>query len=228
MNVLDTAKQVGWLLHKDLVVEYRSRLAWPVMFLLGIIVTIVFSLQTSLPREYLPSTASTMLWLATMFAGLVAIDRTGIAEDQDGCSVGLSLYPLSGSTIYVAKFLVNLCAILVLLGVLVPIFSLVTDLSLAKHVGAMVIVAVTGSAGLAAVGTLVSNLTRDLQQRGAVLSVLLLPLLVPLILAASEATRLIAVDEVGTQWWRWVQLLVAFAIDFATVGIVLSHYLREE
>jgi len=222
------ASKLWWLIHKDLVVEYRTRQAWPAMVLLGIIVAVVFSLQMELPLAQRIATAGGMLWLAILFAGLVAIERTCAAEQQDGCWDGLTLYPLPPSMIYLAKLAVNLIALLALECVLVPLFVVLTDVPLLRHAGAMALVAVLGSAGLAAVGTLVSALTRGLRQRGAVLSVLVLPLVLPVVLAAAESTRLIADGDLGVEWSRWVQFLAAFAVVFVTVGMVLFGFLVEE
>jgi heme exporter protein B len=222
------ASKLWWLIHKDLVVEYRTRQAWPAMLLLGIIVAVVFNLQMELLPEQRPAAAGTMLWLAILFAGLVAIDRTGAAEQQDGCWDGLVLYPLPPSIIYLAKLAVNFIALLALECLLVPLFVVLADVPLLRNAWAMVLVAVLGSLGMAAVGTLVSAVTHGLRQRSAVLSLLVLPLLLPLVLAAAEATRLGAEGDLGSEWWRWVQFLGAFAIVYTTLGIVLFGFLVEE
>ncbi len=220
--------KLWWLIHKDLVVEYRTRQAWPAMLLLGIIVAVVFSLQIELPPLQRPAVAAALLWLAILFAGLVAVDRTCAAEQDDGCWDGLTLYPLSPSMIFLAKLVVNFIALLALECVLVPLFVVLADVSLLRYVWAMLLVAVLGSGGIAAVGTLVSALTHGMRQRNAVLSLLVLPLVLPVVLAGAEATRLIAEDNLGVPWWRWVQFLAAFAIVFTTIGIVLFGFLVEE
>ena len=220
--------KLWWLIHKDLVVEYRTRQVWPAMLLLGIIVAVVFNLQLELLPEQRPAAAGALLWLAILFAGLVAIERTCATEQQDGCWEGLTLYPLPPSMIYLAKLAVSFVALLALECLLVPLFVVLADVPLLRYAWAMVLVAVLGSLGMAAVGTLVSALTYGQRQRGAVLSLLALPLLLPLLFAASEATRLIAEGDLGNEWSRWVQFLGAFAVVFTTIGIVLFRFLIEE
>jgi len=222
------ANKLWWLIYKDLVIEYRARQAWPAMLLLGVIVAVVFNLQMTLPVEHRPTAVGAMLWLAILFAAQVVVERTGAAEQQDGCWDALTHYPLQASTIYLAKLVVNLIALLALDCVLVPLFVVLTDVPLLQHTWAMMLVALLGSIGVASVGTLVSAATHGLRQQGAVLSLLVLPLLLPVVLSASEATRLIAVDDLGDDWWRWIQFLGAFAIVFTTMGIVLFGLLIEE
>jgi len=228
MKGIDQGTQLWWLIHKDLIVEFRTRQAWPAMLLLGVIVAVLFSLQLELPIEERPAAAGTMLWLATLFAGMVAIERTGAAEQQDGCWDALSLYPLPHSTIYLAKLFVNFLALMALQGALVPLFVVLADVPLLRHFWAMILVAVLGSWGMAAVGTLISSLTHGIRQRGAILSLLVLPLLLPLVLSAAEATRCIAANDMGEPWWRWIQFLAAFAIVFTTLGTVMFGFLVEE
>jgi heme exporter protein B len=222
------ASKLWWLIHKDLVVEFRTRQAWPAMLLLGTIVAVVFSMQMELPAQQRPAVAGGLLWLAILFAGLVVIERTCAAEQLDGCWDGLRLYSLPPSMIYVAKLIVNVLALSALECVLVPLFVILSDVPLLVPAWAMVLVAVLGSLGLAAIGTLVSATTLGLRQQGAVLSLLVLPLVLPVVLAAAEATRLIGEHNLGDEWWRWVQFLGAFAIVFVTLGIVLFGFLVEE
>ena len=220
--------KLWWLVHKDLIIEYRSRQSWPVMLVLGILVALLFSLQVELPSQYRPAVAGTLLWLAIMFAGLVAIERSSAAEQQNGCWQGLRQYPLPPSLIYVAKLLTNFIALLVLVCVLVPMFGLLTDASFLRGIWPIMVVSVLASLGIAAVGTLVAALTHGLRQQSALLSVLALPLLAPAILAAAEATRLIGEGQLNDTWWRGIQFLVCYAVIFSTLGAISFGALVED
>jgi heme exporter protein B len=89
-------------------------------------------------------------------------------------------------------------------------------------------VAVLGNLGIAAVGTLLSAVANTGRQSSYLLPLLVLPTVIPLVLGAAEATRLAVDRDFGPNWWRWVQLLAAFAIVFITAGIVLFEYAVEE
>jgi heme exporter protein B len=220
--------KLWWLIHKDLVVEYRTRQAWPAMLLLGVIMAVVLNLQIEIPVEHRSAATGAMLWLAILFAGLITIDRSCSAEQENRCWDGLTLYPMSPAAIFLAKAFVNFVALLVLECLLVPLFAVLADAPLLRNTWAMVLVAVLGSASMAAAGTLVSAITHGLRQRTAVLSLLLLPLLLPVVLAGAAATRLMIDGDFSGDWWRWVQFLAAFAIVFSTLGIVLFGFLVEE
>ena len=57
---------------------------------------------------------------------------------------------------------------------------------------------------------------------------MLLPLLIPVILAASEATRLVAEIHLESELWRWIQLLGAFAVVYLTAGWMLFEFVVED
>jgi ABC-type transport system involved in cytochrome c biogenesis permease component len=61
------------------------------------------------------------------------------------------------------------------------------------------------------------------------LTVLLaLPAAIPVVLAAAEATRLLAEGRLEAAWWDWNGLLAAFAAVFTVAGMVLMDFVAEE
>lgn len=217
-----------WIFHKDLVTEFRARRVWPTMLLLGLVVGVVFSLQMDLLPEQKQRLVGGLLWLAIFFAGVTALDRSFASEREDGCWDGLRLFPLSPTTIYLAKLAANAVALACLQILLIPLFFMFSQLSLADHPGQMLLIAVLGNLGIAAVGTLLSALASGLGRSGSLLAILALPMMIPVVLAAAEATRLLAAGQLDEPWWRWVQLLGAFAIVFFTAGTVLFEYAIED
>jgi heme exporter protein B len=222
------AAKLWWLIHKDLVSEWRALRAWPAMLLLGVLVAVVFAFQMDLLPQQKRQMAGSLLWLAILFAGMVAIDRSFAAEREEGCWDGLRLYPLSPAALYLAKLAVNVLAVGALQCVLVPLFAVLADVPLLAHPLAMILVAMLGNLGFTAVGTLLGALSAAVRRHGSPSLLLVLPLVIPVVLAAAEATRLITVDDLGPAWWRWVQLLGAFAIVFVTAGTALFSFVVEE
>ena len=222
-----TAK-LWWLIHKDLVSECRARLVWPAMLLFGVVVALVFSLQMDLLPDQKNRMVGSLLWLATFFAGMLAIDRSFAGEREEGCWTGLLLYPVTPTTIYLAKLTVNVVALAALQAVLIPLFVILADVPLLVRPGAMLLIALLGNLGISAVGTLLSSMAVGVRQGGSLLVLLVLPLIIPVVLAAAEATWLMTEGQLGAEWWRWVQLLFGFAVIFITAGAVLFDFVTEE
>lgn len=217
-----------WMIHKDLITEFRTRCAWPTMLMLGIVVGLVFSVQMDLLPDQKQRMVGGLLWLAIFFAGMTAIDRSFASEREDGCWEGLRLYPVAPAIVYFAKLLVNAVALGALQCLLFPLFFMLSGLPLWDRPGALLLIAVLGNVGIAAVGTLLSALSTGIGRSGNLLVLLVLPLVIPVVLAAAESTRLVAEGRIDETWWRWVQLLGAFGVIFVTAGAVLFEHAIED
>ncbi len=222
------ASQLYWMVYKDLVSEYRARQVWPAMLMLGALVTFLFSAQLDVVVEGKYRMLGIQAWLAIYFAGVFALHRTFAVEHTDGCWDAMRLYPVSPTWIYTAKLAVNFLALAALQVVVLLLFVILINAPLLDHPWQMALVAVLGNMGIASVGTLLGGLWACTRRGASVLAFLTLPLVTPVILAASEATRLLAENEIGLEWWRWVSFLGVFAVVFVTAGILLFEFLIED
>lgn len=228
MSLPQSVRTWCWLVHKDLLREWRAPRVWPAMLLMGIVLALVIEMQVELPREQRASVVGGLFWLAAFFAGSVALDRSFAGERDDGCWHGLLLYPVAPATIFLAKTAANFLALCGLDAVLAPAFAIFSDVPLLDRPGPFLAIAGLANLGCAAVGTMVSALTHGLPHRGGLLVLLLLPLISPVVLGAAQATRLLLVGDLGEPWWRWMQLLACFAVVFVTLGTLLFEFVVEE
>jgi heme exporter protein B len=220
--------QLFWIIHKDLTSEIRTGQVWPPLCLYSLLVASVFSFQMdSLPEQH-NQIASSLLWLTTFFAGMLAMERTFVAERDDGCWHALRLYPIGPTSIYFAKLTVNIITLAVMQLVLLGLLLVVSDFSLTDHPWLILGVAVLGNIGLAAVGTLFSAMSLSLRRNNGLLSLLVLPVVIPIVIAAAQATQLLSENNVGPSCWRWIELLVMFDVIFVAAGAVLIDYVIEE
>jgi len=220
--------KLWWIVHKDLVSGCRARRVWPAMVLFGAVVAGVFSMQIELVPSQRQRIAGSLLWLATFLAGTLAVDRSFASEREERCWEGLLLYPISPSAIFLAKLALNVVTLAALQSVLIPLFIVLCDVPLLAHPRAMLLVALLGNLGIAALGTLLSALTAGIRHGGNLLALLVLPMALPVVLASTEATRLAIGGDFGAEWWRWIQLLGAFAVVFGTAGLLLFDFVVEE
>jgi len=221
------AAKLWWIMRKDLTCEYRARRAWPAMLLLGALVAMLFGMQMDLPAEGKRRIVGSLLWLATVLAGMRGLDRAFTSEREQGCWEGLLLCPISSTTVYLGKLAANVVVLAGLQCVLIPLFVLFSDVPLLAHPGAMLLVAGLGNIALASVGTLLGAVA-GARRGGNLLVLLMLPMVAPVIVAAAEATRLMLENDFAAPWWRWIQLLAAAAILFTTAGIMLFDVVIEE
>ncbi len=223
-----TLRAFWFLVVKDLVGEFRARRAWPAMLLLGFLLVLLMEMQIDLPREQKSSAICGLLWLDVFFAGTLALERSFAGEREEGCWRTLFLYPISPTVVYLAKMAVNFVAVVLLEAVLIPAFTVFSDVPLLERPLALGLVVLLGNLGFVAVGVLVSALTAHSSQKGGVLALVLLPLMTPVLLGAAETTRLTVLGDLTASWWNWIQLLAAFAVLFTTLGILVFHFAVEE
>jgi len=227
MGLVEATRTWWWLVHKDLLREWRAPRVWPAMLLLAIVLATLIEMQIDLPRDHKAGLIAGLFWLAAFFAGTLALDRSFGGERDAGCWTTLLMYPTSPGTIYLAKLTTNFLALCVTDVVLVIAFGIFSDVPLLTRPASFLLVLLLANVGFAAVGTLLSALTNNLQQRGSLLVLLLLPLISPVILAAAQATRLLVTDG-SDDWRRWGQLLACFAVTFVTLGTLMFEFLTEE
>lgn len=227
MTRLHAVRTWGWLVHKDLLREWRAPRTWPAMLLLALALAMVMTMQIDLPARQRVELAGGMFWLAALFAGSVSLDRSFSCElERDGWD-GLFLYPVGPATVFLAKVAVNFFALCALEIALVPAFTILSGVSLLADPGRFLATALVANLGFSATGTLISALTTSLAKRSGLLVLLLLPLVLPVVLGAIQATRALLVGE-SAAWWSWWQLLACFAAVFVTLGTLLFEFILEE
>ena len=125
---------------------------------------------------------------------------------------------------WVAVVLCTLLAVLeVLLGVgVVVIFG--TDL---HDPGLLVLSAVAATLGLAAAGTVYGMMVAGLRVRETLLPLLILPVVAPVVLGASQAW-MAALGLSNTDGWKWLVLLFSFAAIYVTMGVLAFGSLVED
>ncbi|MCA9262624.1 MAG: heme exporter protein CcmB [Planctomycetales bacterium] len=222
------ATQVWWIIQKDIVHEFRAKQVVPRMILVGVMVAFLAGYQLDLSQQQRQQSAAGLCWLTLCLVAMFAVSQTVSAERESGCWDALRLYPISPQVVYISKMVVNTLLIGTLQAVLVPLFAIVCDTSWLGNPGALLGVLVLGNLGVASVGTLMGTLSSGLKHSQGLLVLLLLPMLVPVVVSAAEAMRLLAVGPLTVAGWRWIQLLATFAVVSTTIGWLMYDYVIEE
>ena len=229
MNALRAEARVALAIaRKDALSELRGRHATVSTLFFAAIVLLLFGFALGPDSARLAAAAPGLLWLAVVFAGLLAVSRLHLLETDDGALEQLALYPVSRRAIYAGKALGGL-AVMLLLGVLVlGAVGILFAVDIGAAWPALLLTVILGALGVAAVGTFYAGITVRLRAREVMLPLLMLPVLAPLLLAAVKATAAaLAGDPLG-ELGAWLQLLVAFDVLMLVAGLATYGYLLEE
>src|SRR5580698_8250637 len=183
---MSTARSAAILLGKELRLEFRSRELLSTTIVLALIIVVLFSYAfdptAAESRRYGPG----LLWIAFLFAGSLMLHPSFAREQSNDTLDALRLAPISSFAILLGKMLANLTFMLVAELILVPVFSVLYNVSLAGIVGRLALVLLLGTLGLVITGTVFSAISAQARMRELLLPLLLLPVLAPLLIASVE------------------------------------------
>ena len=217
-------EQVLAILWKDIRYELRSKQMWTGMGLFALLVLVIFNFAFDLRVDNKSAVAPGVLWIAFVFASLLGLGRTIAVEREKGAMDRLLLCPVNRKAIYLAKLLGNVLFIGVVEIVALPVFVVLFNVSL--DTGALVLVVVLGTIGVAAVGTLFSAMAAATRARELLLPILVFPLIVPVVIGAVRATSDLIVPLANEP--PWLGLIAAFDVIFLSVSMLTFQFVIEE
>ncbi len=147
--------------------------------------------------------------MTLLFAAVLAIERLFVAEREQGGFDGFLLAPVDRTAMFVAKAIVLLCFLVAVEIVAVPAFAiLLLGPSPWGALPELLAVLALADVGIAVVGTLVGALGVQTRARDLIVPILLLPLLIPLVIAAARATSPLLLEAgAGALPGRWLVVL---------------------
>jgi heme exporter protein B len=217
------------ILRKDLAIELRTRQSVPAMALFSVTVFVLFHFGLD-RNEIRGSTASGVLWVTILLATVLAVNRLFAAEREGGALDGLLLAPIDRTAVYLAKA-ASLFLYLVLLEVVaLPAFAvLLLGPGLAGAFPELLAIVLLANVGLAGVGALVSGLAAETRARDLIVPLLLLPLLVPVLIAAASATKpLLMPHPEAIDLGKWLGLMGLYDMVFVLLAVAVFDFLLED
>ncbi len=174
---------------RDLTLAFRrpDQLLHPLAFF--VLVTTLFPLSVSPELATLRGIAPGVLWVAALLAALLALDFLFRDDAQDGT---LEQYALSGQSLtwlLLGKTAAHWLLTGVPLSLMAPLMGYTLGVPASASVGIILTVAL-GSLALSFIGSIGAALTLGVRRGGVLLSILILPLAVPILIFGSRATQL--------------------------------------
>jgi heme exporter protein B len=217
------------ILRKDLAIELRTRESVPAMALFSVCAFVLF--HFGLDRDEIDGAqASGVLWVTLLLATVLGVNRLFAGEREQGAIDGLLLAPIDRTAIYLAKATALFLYLVLLELVAVPAFAV---LLLGPEIGdafpELLAILLLADLGLAAVGALVAGLAAETRARDLIVPLLLLPLLVPLLIAAARASEPLLATPSGTDdLAQWLGFMALYATVFLLIAVAVFDFLLED
>lgn len=224
-----TFRAAAAILRKDLALEMRTRQSVPAMVLFSVTVFVLF--HFGLDRDTLDGAlASGVLWVTVLLAAVLGVNRLFAAEREGGALDGVLLTPIDRTSIYMAKATALFLYLTALEVVAIPAFAvLLLGPSLGPAFPELLAIVPLANLGLAAVGALVAGIAAEARSRDLVTPLMLLPLLVPVLIAAANATKpLLAVNAGSGDLGKWLGFMGLFDIVFILLSVAVFDFLLED
>lgn len=214
------------IIRKDLQTELRSRELVSTMGLFALMSILVFSFSLELDRVAREESVSGILWVTVIFASILGLNRSMAAEREGSTLDAMLLSPIDRSAIFVGKLVGNFIFTLIVGLVLLPIMAILFNFPLLNPYNLLTML--LGIFGFSTVGTLLATMTVQTRARESLLPIALLPVALPLILAAVRASTGILNQAPVSDWIGWLQILGIVDVIYLVLCYLMFAYVIEE
>lgn len=214
---------------KDLLVELRTKESVPAMALFAVTTFVIF--HFGLDRNRLEGElAAGVLWVTLLFAAILGINRLFVAEREQGGFDGILMAPIDRTSLLVAKAGALLVYLVALELIAIPVFALFfIDSGFWEALPRLALVTILADLGLAVVGAMLASIAIQTRARDLLLPILLLPLTLPAVIAAAEATKpLLSLPLETTGVAKWLAVLALYDAVFGLLAYALFDFLMED
>ncbi len=230
-QALNYISLVWTVARKDLVLELRTLERLIAMGAFAVLVGVLFqfSIDTSLIR--VQTIAPSLIWMTTVFAGILGLGRTYIIESENKALAGVLQSPVALDVIYLGKVVSNFILLLLITTLIVIVFSLFFNLSFPIEIKGWLSLAGVFFLGVlcfVSIMTLLSAVAMNNTMGESIIPVLVFPLLVPVMIHAVTATNRIFANRPFVEIEGNLRMLSAMVLIFLMLGANLFRFAIED
>lgn len=196
---LSSWDQFKAILHKDIVMELRTKEMLTSMGLYSLLVLVVYA--TAIAHAGDGATvlriAGGLLWVAIIFTSLLGLNRSLVHEKDQGCLDALLLSPVDRPVIFFGKAIGNMIFLFIVELLTVPLFYFffLTGETIGGSPLLLIPPIIIGTIGIAGVGTLLATMTVNTKGKDFILAILFIPAIFPLLWAVVGATTALIIGN---------------------------------
>ena len=218
MSAPGTAQFCGMLLRRQLLLAVRRPIEIGNPLLFFAMVVALFPLGLGQAPDKLAQFAPGVLWITALLSNLLTSDGVFRSDFDDGSLEQLVLAPQPLFLSVLAYIGAHWLTTGLLLAVLSPVFALMLNLPLAA-VGTLVVSLLLGTAVLSLIGGIGAALTVGLKRGGMLISLLILPLYIPVLIFGSAAVQAASSGVPAGPYLALLGALLCLAIALAPLAM---------
>ena len=205
------------IVRRDLILALRRRAESVNPLLFFLVVASLVPLALNPRRELLELVAPGMLWIGVLLAALLSLERMFRTDFEDGSLELMLISPRPLPLIVLAKILTHWLVTGLPLLVAAPLIAVLLGLP-ARSLAVLMATLALGTPALSAVGAIGGALTVGLRRGGVLLSLLVLPLYVPVLVFAASAVAAAAGGHPAPGQFYMLGALAALSLSLAPLA----------
>lgn len=210
---------------KDLRLEWRSKDAINGMLFFSLLIVVIFSFAFDPTAEESRRIAGGLVWVAFLFAGVVALNQTWARELRNQVLDAYRVSPAPANPLFLAKALGNFIFVITLEALMTPLFIVFYKLRAIGPAWELLPIAALGTWALVVNGTFFAAVSLRTRSREIMLPLLLFPLSIPALLGMVNATSAVLTGEESAH--VWMGMLMAYDVVFTTACLLLFGIVLE-
>ncbi|MDD2684614.1 MAG: heme exporter protein CcmB [Gallionella sp.] len=171
---------------RDLVLAMRRRADVLTTLIFFVMVVSLFPLGVGPEMDMLRKMAPGVLWVAALLSSMLSLGRLFSADHLDGTLEQMLLVPQSLSMLVLGKMIAHWMVAGLPLVLMAPVLGIQFDMS-AEAIGVLILGLLLGTPILSMLGAIGAALTLGLRGGGVLLSLLVLPLCIPVLIFGTGA-----------------------------------------
>ena len=213
---------------KDLAIEWRTKTAFASGLVFAVLVLAVLFFSRDPTTVSATDIAPGAMWVTFTFASMLGLNRAFLIERELRALDGILLTPAPRAAIYWGKFVANLAFVGAIEAISLPLFVLFYDVPIWRRLGELILVIAMATVAFVAVGTLLSAMVVRTRYAELMLPLLLLPFLVPPLVAGVQATAPLLDGRPLSDVSGWLKLIAGFDVAFVTLAALLFEVVLDE
>ena len=227
MALRDDLRRVRAVARKDLTTELRAKAGFNSVASLGVTILVLLGLALGPDAQALRNAAVGAVWLAALFSGVLAFNRSFQVELEGGALEALLLYPGPRWTIFAGKLFANMLFVSAMVLILVAVGIVLYGVAVPDGWLWLLGVLLLGIVGVVVMGTFYASMASRSRAREVLLPLLLFPMLVPVLLAAISASQALLGGDLMSEAGAWTRLLIAYDVIFLVATFIAFEHVIE-
>lgn len=215
-------------LKNEIRLNLRTKESFISMIFFSLLVILVFHFGFALDKKTIASLVGPMVWVATLFGGMLRMNRTFELENEGNLFDSLRLVKGTAIPFFLSKFMVNFFFILVIeiltFGFIIFLFNIANP---GEYIRLFWLPLLLGGFGLACIGTTFSGMVVSHGRKDLILPVIAYPILIPVIIGVMKSVEYSVLGIPLEINYTWIKILVAFDVIYFILSLVVYESILE-